>query len=79
MDDGDGDPFNEELHGLRLYGWVEDYLRHRGWQRSGDSQWFGNDNFSEYGAHVSLGYAFELQLRDDGVDLNIGSGQWPRT
>jgi hypothetical protein len=76
------DPFNEELHGLRLYGWVEEYLIRRGWQRrSSDSQWFDNPNMDEYGQNVTIGHAFELQLRDDGVDLEVpanGDGTWQK-
>lgn len=72
------DPFNEELHGLRLYGWVQDYLVARGWKRLGDTQWFENASFDEYGQNVTIGHAFELQLRDDGIDLEVGPGKWPR-
>lgn len=74
MTDGEADPFNEELHGLRLYGWVEAYLEKRGWSKT--APWYSNPKFDEFGEHVSLGYAFEIQLRDDGLDLDLGAGEW---
>lgn len=76
MSPGPVDPFNEELHGLRLYSWVEEYLYKRGWRRQGDTLWFSNPDFDEFGENVSIGYAFEIQLRHDGIDLEIQSGQW---
>ena len=74
MTSGQDDPFNEELHGLRLYGWVSAYLGERGWLRRG--AFFDH---ATLGSEETIGQAFEIQLNDDGIDLALPTSELPGT